>query len=52
MLVEKASKEKKKQRQVTGHAPQVYFDASYVLKRDNCGNVVAKYVGYCNKKNA
>ena len=65
-LVEKASVEKGKTvqkvinhedkrswRQVTSHAPQVSFDASYVLKRDHCGNVVAKYVGSSkDKKNA
>ena len=40
-------------RQVIGHAPQVSFDASYVLKKDHHGNVVAKYVGSRkDKKNA
>ena len=34
-----------------GHAPQVSFDASYVLKIDHCGNVVAKYVGSSKDKN-
>jgi hypothetical protein len=32
-------------KQVDGHAPHESFDASYVLKRDYYGNVIAKFVG-------